>query len=130
MAPRKKTGTRPGPQLLERSALDRTALANERTYLAWTRTGLASLVGGLAVEKYPEGVIPLFGLRFIATSLLLFSSLSFLISAWRYRALHVDLNKLDIKMLPLSVILIISLFFTICAILSLVGLWVIIGTTP
>ena len=82
------------------------------------------------MEKYLEGVIPLFGLRLIATSLILFSSLSFLISAWRYRALHVDLDKLDIKMLPISIILIISLFFTICAILALVGLWVTIGTTP
>ncbi len=130
MVHQKKTGTRSGPPLTNRYALDRTALANERTYLAWTRTGLASLVGGLAVEKYLEGVIPLFGLRLIATSLILFSILSFFISAWRYKTLHVDLDKLDIKMLPISIILIISLFFTICAILALVGLWVIIGTTP
>ncbi len=110
-----------------RYALDRTALANERTYLAWTRTGLASLAGGLAAEKYLEGVIPLYGLRFIATSLIIFSMLSFIIAAWRYRTLHVDLKSMDVTMLPNSLVLGLSIFFTICSLLGLIGLWVIIG---
>lgn len=114
-------------QLRDRYALDRTALANERTYLAWTRTGLASLAGGLASEKYLNDVIPIGCLRFIATTLILFSILCFLLSAWRYRALHVDLRELDIKVVPVSIIFSVSLLFSLCAVLAVIGLWVVIG---
>jgi putative membrane protein len=114
--------------LTNRYALDRTALANERTYLAWTRTGLASLAGGLATEKYLEGVLPIYGLRFIATSLIIFSMLSFTISAWRYHTLHVDLDKSDVVMLPKSIVLGLSLFFSTCSLLALIGLWVVINS--
>ena len=36
---------------LDELALDRTLLAAERTYSAWTRTGLAAMGGGLAVVR-------------------------------------------------------------------------------
>ncbi len=128
MKQHKKNPRQPEVELRNRYALDRTALANERTYLAWTRTGLASLVGGLATEKYLDGVIPIGSLRFMATTLILFSILCFLLSAWRYRALHVDLRQLDIKMVPISIVLAVSLLFSLCAILAVVGLWIVIGS--
>lgn len=117
-------------RLTDRYALDRTALANERTYLAWIRTGLTSLAGGLATEKYLDGVIPIIGLRTMATVLLLFSIVAFLFSAWRYKTLHVDLDQLDISMLPLCLVKTISLGFSLCALLALIGLWIVIGTGP
>ena len=40
-----------GPNLQQRDyAIDRTVLANERTYTAWIRTGLTALAAGVAVE--------------------------------------------------------------------------------
>lgn len=120
----------PSEPLTNRYALDRTALANERTYLAWTRTGLTSLVGGLAAEKYLNGVISITSLRFLATTLIVFAILSFLLSAWRYHALHVDLNQLDVQMLPVSIVIVVSLFFSTCAIVALISFWLIIGVVP
>ncbi len=40
-------------------ALDRTVLANERTYQAWIRTGLSIFVTGLGVAKFLKGEMPL-----------------------------------------------------------------------
>lgn len=36
----------------------RFTLANERTFLAWTRTSLAFLAGGIAFEAFPVSGIP------------------------------------------------------------------------
>ena len=48
--------------VLPRADLDsraRTLLANERTFLAWLRTGLSLVAAGLAVANFlPVGVIP------------------------------------------------------------------------
>ena len=111
------------PPLTNRYALDRTALANERTYLAWIRSGLASLAGGLATEKYLGGVISAVDMWFISSSLIVFSILAFIFSAWRYRALHVDLNELDITMLPVSIVAAVSFVFSACSIAALISLW-------
>ena len=62
------------------------------------------------------------------TTLILFSILCFLLSAWRYRALHVNLRQLDITMVPMSIIVTVNLLFSLCAILAVVGLWIVIGT--
>lgn len=40
-------GTEPDP---------RFTLANERTFLAWTRTSLALLAGGIAIEAFTSGI--------------------------------------------------------------------------
>lgn len=42
-------GTEPDP---------RFTLANERTFLAWTRTSLAFLAGGIALEAFPGELFP------------------------------------------------------------------------
>jgi type IV secretory pathway TrbL component len=73
-------------------------------------------------------VLPIYGLRFIATSLIIFSLLSFIISAWRYHTLHVDLDRSDVIMLPKSIVLGLSLFFSLCSMLALIGLWVVINS--
>lgn len=36
----------------------RFTLANERTFLAWTRTSLAFLAGGVALEAFPSELFP------------------------------------------------------------------------
>ncbi len=45
-------------ELQRQYALDRTVLANERTYAAWIRTGLGAMVAGLAIEHLLNEVHP------------------------------------------------------------------------
>lgn len=54
--------TKPDPEDKKTEyALDRTVLANERTYAAWLRTGIAALAAGLAIEKFMVQVLPEWG---------------------------------------------------------------------
>jgi len=58
----------------------RFSLANERTFLAWIRTGLALLAGGVALEALSLGIHP--GFRLAASALLLIAGLVTPIQAW------------------------------------------------
>ncbi len=103
-------------------ALDRTILANERTYAAWIRTGLAALVSGLGVERFLLNTIPLWSIHAIAAILLLFSAASFLLASWRYRHLKIKLADLDVQMVPMSLVRIMSVTLTICALIALLAI--------
>ncbi len=108
-------------------ALDRTILANERTYAAWIRTGFASLATGLGVERFMLNTIPLWSIHSIATLLLLFSAASFILAGWRYHHLRVKLENIDVDMVPMLVIRMISLTLAACAFIAIVVLLKIAG---
>ena len=59
-------GTEPDP---------RFTLANERTFLAWIRTSLAFLAGGIAVEAFTEDLFPEPVRTFLAVVLLLLGAI-------------------------------------------------------
>jgi len=103
-------------------ALDRTILANERTYAAWIRTGFASLATGLGVERFMLNTIPLWSIHSIATLLLLFSAASFILAGWRYHHLRIKLENIDVDMVPTLVIRIISLTLAACSLIAIVAL--------
>jgi inner membrane protein YidH len=104
-------------------ALDNTILANERTYAAWLRTGLAFLAAGLGTARFMADILPVWNLRVIVSILILFSALSFLLAAWRYQHLHFKTAHLDITTIPLKVVQGISLVLTLCALLALFAVW-------
>ncbi|HXH33582.1 MAG TPA: DUF202 domain-containing protein [Plantibacter sp.] len=71
----------------------RFSLANERTYLAWVRTSLALLAGGVALEALGLGLHP--GLRLAASLMLILAGIATPIQAWigwmrTERALRLD----------------------------------------
>ncbi|HEB78954.1 MAG TPA: DUF202 domain-containing protein [Rhodospirillales bacterium] len=104
-------------------ALDRTVLANERTYAAWIRTGLTTLVAGLAIEKFMVDAMPGWAFQSIAVILIVYSMIAFSIAAWRYNHLGLKLVHLDIKSIPSSVTTGTSILLVACSILALSGLW-------
>lgn len=58
----------------------RFSLANERTFLAWIRTSLALLAGGVALETLGLGLHP--GFRLAASLLLIVTGVATPIQAW------------------------------------------------
>jgi putative membrane protein len=58
----------------------RFSLANERTFLAWIRTSLAFLAGGVALEALGLGLHP--GLRLAASLLLIAAGIATPVQAW------------------------------------------------
>lgn len=104
-------------------AIDRTVLANERTYAAWIRTGLAALAAGIAIEKFLIDVMPVWSIRSIAVILILFSAAAFLLAAWRYTHLGIKLQVADVKAVPPFVTTGTSLILSLCSLIALIGLW-------
>lgn len=108
-------------------ALDRTVLANERTYTSWIRTGLAALVTGLGIARFMMNTMPPWSIRIIAMFLIIFSAAAFLIAAWRYESLRFGLMALDVKTIPPVLVKFLSAVLAGCSLLSLVGLWYMMG---
>lgn len=86
-------GTEPDP---------RFTLANERTFLAWIRTSLALLAGGIAVEAFTSDVFPELVRRGLAVLLLLLGMLLSAGSAVRW--LRVEGSLRTKRPLPLPLI--------------------------
>ncbi|GAA4705469.1 MULTISPECIES: YidH family protein [Kocuria] len=88
-----KGGSEPDP---------RFTLANERTFLAWIRTSLAFLAGGIAIEAFTGDLFDLPIRKFLATVLLL---LGMLLSAGAtIRWLRVERSMRHRAPLPLPII--------------------------
>ena len=104
-------------------ALDRTLLANERTYAAWLRTGLTAFATGLGTARFMPAALPLWSVRLITALLLLFSAVSFALAAWRYENLHVSMRHLDVNTISPWLVTVLSVLLVCCALLALAALW-------
>lgn len=80
----------------------RFTLANERTFLAWIRTSLAFLAGGIAVEAFTGDVFEEAVRKFVAVVLLVLSMLVGASAAFRW--IRVERSMRHEAPLPLSLI--------------------------
>lgn len=104
---------------------DRTLLANERTYAAWIRTGLAALVAGIAFERFVPGTIPFWSVRVIAVILILYSAACFYLAFWRYRHLGAKFPHLKLLVISTPFIAMLTMLLILASFLALVGLWLV-----
>lgn len=107
-------------------ALDRTVLANDRTYQAWIRTGLALFASGLGAARFMKDDMALWVLLFVTSLLLVLSALAFLQAAWRYRHMNVRFSTLDVDTRPTWAIQLISILLASMSLLSLAAILVFI----
>lgn len=106
-----------------RLAEDRTVLANERTYTAWVRTGLAALAAGVAFEKLLPGTMPDWTLRTIAVILILFSASAFFLAIWHYTHLGLKLRRAEIRTPPIRSLIVLTAALWCASMLALIGLY-------
>jgi putative membrane protein len=102
-------------------AEDRTALANERTYSAWLRTGLGALAAGAAFEKLLGQQMPPIVVKGAATALIVGAVVMFWIGWWRYTHLGRRLRDADIRRIPEWTAVALALLLSAAALLVLAG---------
>ncbi|WP_106848917.1 YidH family protein [Blastococcus sp. Marseille-P5729] len=84
-------GTEPDP---------RFSLANERTFLAWIRTSLALLAGGVGIEAFARDIFPSTWRQALAVLLIILAMLLSATSTWRW--LQIERAMRRRRPLPLS----------------------------
>lgn len=101
-------------------AYQRTALAFERTYTAWIRTGLAALAFGIGLRTVAPDVQPWL-LRLSESALIAFSAFCFVAGLWR--AQEVGLADRPERPLSLPVLAGMSGLLLMGAAAALAGIW-------
>jgi len=104
-------------------AEDRIVLANEQTYTAWVRTGLAALATGVGFERFLSGAMPDWTIRAMAIILILFSACAFFLAIWHYTHLGLRLQNADIKILPIRILVALTAALGLTVTLALAGLY-------
>ena len=105
-------------------AADRTVLAAERTYAAWVRTGLVSLVAGVGAKTSLGSVLPEWAILFNATLLVLFSGFCFAVAVWRdLRPGHDSPQRSDVWRLPRVLLLVVNGGLLLVSLGALLGVW-------
>lgn len=104
-------------------AEDRTALANERTYSAWLRTGLGALASGAAVERVLGQQLPAWATKSVAAALIAAALASFWTGFWRYTHLGSRLGEAHVRRIPNWAALALTGALTAAGLLVLGGLF-------
>lgn len=105
-----RAGTEPDP---------RFTLANERTFLAWIRTGLAFVAAGVALEALVPGLQP--GFRLAASTVLVLTGIATPVQAW-FGWMHIERALREGRPLPSPVLALpVALALAVVAVLVALG---------
>jgi len=102
-----------------------SVLANERTYAAWSRTGITAMAAGLAIERFLGGVIPDSLVLSISMSLLLTSLMAFVLGIWRYIHVAARLKSNRVSGAPSPLLLLMSIVMCFVSLLAIIGIWIV-----
>ena len=101
----------------------RFSLANERTFLAWIRTGLALLAGGVLLHQFSTRLAPhevVLGLAVVLASL---SALLSWLAYWRWRANEIAMRLGQPLPSTLAVPLVAAAALVVSAVIVILIVW-------
>ena len=101
----------------------RFTLANERTFLAWIRTSLALLAGGIAVEAFTHDIFEDTARQVLGTALLVLGGLLAISAAGRWLRVEAAMRQRRSLPIPLWIPLI-ALVCAVAAVTVLLAIWV------
>lgn len=104
-------------------AANRAALAAERTYTAWLRTGMAGLAGGVP-RSLLEGRWAHWDVLLTSTALLLFS-IFFVAGVWREVQTDREPPEPHLRRLPAAALLIANFVLGLAALAALGEVWLV-----
>jgi len=101
-----------------------SVLANERTFAAWTRTGLTALVTGLGVAKFLHGVLPERFIPIIAMILFFCSASFFALAAWRYSHVGIRMKTTRVAGASTFMLIILAALLGVVSVAAALGIWI------
>src|ERR671917_282313 len=104
-------------------AATRTALAAERTYAAWVRTGLMSLAAGVGAKTTLGGVLPDWVVVLTGSVLVTFAAFCFVAAVWRELSPGAPPPQPDVHRLPRALLFALNGFLALVALAALFGIW-------
>jgi putative membrane protein len=106
-----------------RLAADRTLLADERTYAAWVRTGIAALASGLGVHPLLSGLARMWLVKGAGSVLVLFGIFCFVAAVWREKTSGLDADQPDTRRLPMAALIGANALLVLVSIAALIAIW-------
>ena len=101
-------------------AYERTLLANERTFIAWLRTGLAITAGAAIVARLLANANPGWLVDLLAIVLVLAGTAIIVLSTWGYRKIIMSMSNIAPGIIPLWLVWILVAILQISAIMIFV----------
>lgn len=101
------------------TALDRTVLAEERTFSAWVRTGLAGVATGVAIVKLMPEAEPRWLLQLLGGVFIVVGGIAFGLGFWAYREALLKWKNTTPRAMPFWLIAGMSFLLLLSAVLAL-----------
>ncbi len=105
-------------QVRTEEAIQRSMLANERTFSAWLRTGLAAVIAGLGISRFLGAGNYSWIAPAIGASLILVGGGIYMLAFWSYRQAYHKMRIMDFARIPLWLLSIIVVVLLLSALLS------------